>query len=190
MYKNNISINEVLNITNEYYISYYCKDNICILSDYNYSNDYIYFPEKDGNMKEYIVDICTKETLGNCITKCTKDIECFSNKCYKNYCIFNNETKLHTTSIVHCDDIYITPNLFRSRSSYMYCGKAYLDTCVNNDECSSKQCKNNYCLMQTNGPNESEGMIIIIYLIILIFILMIFLFIYIIIYILHHNKQT
>jgi len=185
MYKNNISINEVLNITNEYYISYYCKDNICILSDYNYSNDYIYFPEKDGNMKEYIVDICTKETLGNCITKCTKDIECFSNKCYKNYCIFNNET-----NIVHCDDIYIIPNLFRFRSSYMYCGKAYLDTCVNNDECSSKQCKNNYCLMQTNGPNESEGMIIIIYLIILIFILIIFLFIYIIIYILHHNKQT
>jgi len=39
----------------------------------------------------------------------------------------------------------------------MYCGKAYRDICNENDECSSKQCIYNRCRMQTDGPNEGEG---------------------------------
>jgi len=50
------------------------------------------------------VNICTKETISNCVEKYTRDIEYFSNKCYNNYCIFNNET-----NIIHCDDIYTIP---------------------------------------------------------------------------------
>jgi len=62
----------------------------------------------------------------------------------------------------------------------MYCGKAYGDICNNNDECSSKQCNNGYCSMQTYGPNESEGLGLAILLFIYIFIfLIIFLIIYI-----------
>jgi len=57
--------------------------------------------------------------------------------------MFNNETE-----IVHGDDIYIKPTLFHDKSSYMYCGKPYLDTWTNNDECSSKECINNYCIIQ------------------------------------------
>ena len=68
----------------------------------------------------------------------------FTNKCYNNKCIFNNETP-----IVHCDDIYDG-----DKSSYMYCGKAYLDSCNDNNECSSKSCYNNYCLKQLLGPHD------------------------------------
>jgi len=135
-------------------------------------------------MIEYNINICT------CIEKCTKDIEWFSNKCYNNYCIFNNET-----NIIHCDDIYTFPRLFRSNSSYMYCGKAYLDTCNNNDECSSKMCGGEgYCLIQKNGPNENEGLAVagelFLYIIILIIIISFFSFIYIIYKLYKKNKTN
>jgi len=100
--------------------------------------------------------------------------------------MFNNETE-----IIHCDDIYIKPTILKNKSSYMYCGKACGDIWKNNDECSSKQCKNNYCLMQTNGPNDSEGMGIAFELLIYIFtFIIIILFIILIIYILYkiYNK--
>jgi len=189
MYKNNISINEVLNITNEYYISYYCKNNICVLTSYNYINSYIEIPDKKDNLIKYITDTCNYDDIiiNKChyITKCNSDNECLSNKCYKNHCMFNNETQ-----IIRCDNIYMGPTLFNERSSYMHCGKPFNEKCNNNNECSSKKCVNSYCNQQNNGPNESEGMIVMIYLIILIFILIIFFFIYIIIYKLRHNKQT
>jgi len=38
MNENILSKEEVLKITNKYYISYYCKDDICVLSDYDYYN--------------------------------------------------------------------------------------------------------------------------------------------------------
>jgi len=36
-----INKNEVLKITNEYFIGFYCKDEICILVDVNYDNSII-----------------------------------------------------------------------------------------------------------------------------------------------------
>jgi len=53
-----------------------------------------------------------------------------SNKCYNNYCLFNNETL-----IIHCDNIYIKPTLYKKYSSYMHCGKTYGDICNINDDC-------------------------------------------------------
>jgi len=87
MNNNILSKEEVLKITNKYYISYYCEDDVCVLSDYNYYNKYIYFPDNNGDIIKYNVNICAKKTIGNCIANYTKDIECFSNKCYNNYCI-------------------------------------------------------------------------------------------------------
>jgi len=116
-----ISKQEVLNITNEYYISYYCKNDICKFLDYNYSKSIINFPDEDGNLNEYIIDTCTYDSIEsntcNVLKQCNKDKECFYNKCFKNYCMFNNNN-----NITHCDDIYISPSLFKDRSSYMYCG--------------------------------------------------------------------
>jgi len=43
---------------------------------------------------------------------------------FGNCCIFNDETQ-----VVHCDDIYSPPLLFKERSSYMYRSKACIDNC-------------------------------------------------------------
>jgi len=36
----------------------------------------------------------------------------------------------------------------------MYCGKPPGYTCKENDECSSKDCKNNNCQFQEKGPSD------------------------------------
>ena len=94
-----------------------------------------------------------KENNFKCFKKCTTDSQCLSNKCIDNCCVFNEETP-----VVHCDNIYSYPTLFRDRSSYMHCGKAWRDTCKTDDECSSKICFDvGYCNMQMNGPKQSDG---------------------------------
>ena len=140
--------NEVLNIHNEFYISFYCKDNICVSTDYSYLDKTIEIPNNKGEMIKYITDTCRYDNIDYCITNCTINSECLSNKCYNNKCIFNEENP-----IIHCDNIYIN-----NKSSYMYCGKAYLDICNNNDECSSKKCHSTekYCLIQTDGPQSGH----------------------------------
>jgi len=108
---NYITKDEVLKITNEYYISYYCKNDICSLTDYNYIKSYIEIPDNNGNLIKYISDTCAYKHIQSkkCYTvKCNKDIECLSNKCYKNHCMFNNETE-----IIHCNDIYIKPIIIK-----------------------------------------------------------------------------
>jgi len=80
---------------------------------------------------------------------CNKDSECLSNKCYNNHCCFNNENEIE-----HCDNIY-SNSLFLGESSYMYCGKRYLDTCKSNKECSSKKCLKGICTQQIKGPSDS-----------------------------------
>ena len=56
--------------------------------------------------------------------------------------------------IVHCDYIYLG-----NHKSYTYCGKAYLDTCNNNDECSSLICDSSYglCDIYSKGPSDGES---------------------------------
>jgi len=182
--------NEVLNIKNEFDISYYCKNDICVKVDCEYDKDFIEFPNKEGKINIYIVKtfLNINDELINYYNKmysnktyvsinCSNDSDCLSNKCFNNYCIFNNETP-----IVHCDSIY-TGN----RKSYMYCGKPYEDYCNTNDECSSKNCNSisNYCLQPRNGPSDSDSAVIIgyfylfyIFLIIIMVIVVIFYFLY------------
>jgi len=62
---------------------------------------------------------------------CDNDNQCLSNKCFKSHCCFDNENVIE-----HCNNIY-SNSLFLGESSYMYCGKPYLDTCKSNKECSS-----------------------------------------------------
>jgi len=166
-----INKDELLKITNAYYTGYYCKNNTCVwTNDYEYQKTYIEFPDNNNNVVPYIVktfsyDIIKAKKYSDKSCKifennieycvyhtCNSDIECLSNKCLDNHCVFNEETP-----IIHCDDIYKPPFLFKSRSSYIYCGKAFQDTCKNNNECSSKLCTNNTCGMQLDGPSDSEG---------------------------------
>jgi len=128
---------EVLKITNEYYISFFCKNDTCVSVD-GYSDRTIEIPDENGNLIKYISLTFPYDEIKlekpNCLEKCTTDSQCLSNKCFYNCCVFNDETP-----IVHCDDIYSRPTLFKERSSYMHCGKAWKDSCKTNDECSSKK---------------------------------------------------
>ena len=150
-----LSKDEVLKIKNEYFLSFFCKNDTCVSTSYDYGDYIIEIPDGNGNMIKYITETCTYDELktynSGCINKCTSDSQCLSNKCSRNCCVFNDETP-----VVHCDDIYTPPLYFKERSSYMYCGKAYKDTCKTDDECSSKKCYGGNCYMQDKGPSDSE----------------------------------
>jgi len=159
-----ISKEELLEVKNNYYARYYCKDEICTQVVYDYDDYVMEFPDINGNITNYIVYTCTNNDieLDKCKDEymiddmifsliCNNDSECLSNKCYKNHCMYNNETP-----IVHCDNIY-SDKWFLGKSSYMYCGKPPGDSCIENDECSSKNCRKNECQFQDDGPSDSDG---------------------------------
>jgi len=183
--KNNIkSKNEILKNKNVYYVSYYCRNDTCIYVDNTYDKNFIEFPDEYGNINLYITKTLSYNTIkynnistvascnsNKCVLySCTANSECLSNKCFNNFCVFNDETP-----IVHCDDIYKF-SIF-GKSSYMHCGKAYQDTCKNNNECSSKKCLDGFCDMQIEGPSDTDSLspsisLIIIFIVIIIFILL------------------
>jgi len=101
IYKHSISKERVLNITDQFYNGYYCKNDICVLTDYDYSKPFIEIPDINGNIKLYISKTYsyefnksknppTKKCYGDiCISyKCNNDSECLYNKCFNDYCIF------------------------------------------------------------------------------------------------------
>jgi len=67
---------EVLKITNRYYISYYCKNDICVSTDYNYLDKTIEIPNDKGEIIKYITDTCRIDNINHCETNCTTNIEC------------------------------------------------------------------------------------------------------------------
>jgi len=155
---------ELLKIKNNYYASYYCKDEFCVRVNDEYNNYFIEIPDKNNNITNYIVHTCTFNDIEsnycdstrmingeNYSVECNNDSECLSNKCYKNHCMFNEEIP-----IVHCDNIY-SDKLFLGKSSYMYCGKPPNDSCIENDECSSKNCRDNMYQFQLDGPSDSDS---------------------------------
>jgi len=159
-YKSSISKEIVLKITDEFYHSYYCKNDICVSIDNYYNRPFIEIPDENGIIDIYISETYTHEYVkfknppdkkcydNRCVSiKCHNDSECLYNKCIDNFCIFNEEAP-----VVHCDNVYLG-----HRKSYTHCGKAFRDTCNNNDECSSNYCYNSTCSMQTDGPSDSEG---------------------------------
>jgi hypothetical protein len=161
-----LSKEDVLKITDEYYINFYCKNDTCVAVDKIFNNPFVEIPDKKGNIITYITYTCTYDNIksgkcpkeicgyGSCTSiKCTTDSQCLSNKCIDNFCVFNKETP-----IVHCDNIYTPSTLFSRRSSYMYCGKPCNEPCETDDECSSRKCcEDKTCNSQTQGPSDSEG---------------------------------
>ncbi|OUM62837.1 hypothetical protein PIROE2DRAFT_10758 [Piromyces sp. E2] len=132
-----LSKDDVLKITDELNIDFYCKNDTCSFSSHI---DLVKFPDENGNIKDYIHNTCN-QNMDNCSgTKCTKDTQCLSNKCVDNYCRFNDESP-----IIHCEDIP-SYNVFQnSYNSYIHCGKIYRDTCKNDDECSFLTCEKGMC---------------------------------------------
>jgi len=164
-----LSKDEVLKITNEYYISFFCKNDTCVSTSYDYNDWFIEIPDENGNLIQYITRTCSYDEIKNrdskCLKNCTIDSQCLSNKCIGSCCVFNDETPM-----VHCDDIYTYPTLFRDKSSYMHCGKPWKDTCKTDDECSSKICVTGTCNKQKHGPKQSDGTGLGIQLVVILFI--------------------
>ncbi|ORX49593.1 hypothetical protein BCR36DRAFT_450133 [Piromyces finnis] len=163
-----LSKNEVLNITDNPGIKFYCRSDVCIYIGSNYRPNFIDFPSENGTLKTYILETCLYENaiLGYCDTKlnypnitystsCNNHSECFSNKCINNFCVYNDDNP-----IIACDSIYIYNPPFSSSSTYMNCGKDYKESCINDDECSSLCCnKFNRCSEYMKGPLDNNSII-------------------------------
>jgi len=154
-----ITQDEVLNITERYKLSFYCKNNICATTSSYYGDSTVKLPNEYEKITEYIVETCNYDQIisNTCKSKtyCSYNSECLSNKCFVNnnnnntntgYCMFNSQTP-----IVHCDSIYKEASLFSDPESYMHCGKAYGDKCNTNTECSSERCRDGVCTMGLNN---------------------------------------
>eukprot|EP00833_Pecoramyces_ruminatium_P000983 jgi/Orpsp1_1/1175015/evm.model.c7180000052317.1 len=136
--------------------------------DPDYKKNFIEFPDEYGNIKLYIATTYSYDTIkkynistihrcshNKCISYiCTTESECLYNKCIDNICVYNDKS-----SVVHCDNIYNFSPIFGS-SSYMYCGKSYDDICKSNKECSSKECLEGFCTIQTDGPYDNQSITI------------------------------
>jgi len=49
-----MSIEDVLKIKNEYYVSFYCKNDICVETDFMYDDETVDIPDEHGNITTYI----------------------------------------------------------------------------------------------------------------------------------------
>lgn len=172
-YSNYITKEEVLKLSNYLdtaYFAYYCKKDICISVDNIYSKNFIEFPNDNGDIELFILNTYKNSTteytnpvdnkklynenniLGHIYFTCKTDLQCLSNKCINNHCIFNEKEP-----IIHCDNIYSFNVIFNKRKYYMYCGKPLYEPCNDNDECSSKKCNAiGLCSKQQEGPDYNE----------------------------------
>jgi len=169
-----LSRNEVLKIKNSINLSYYCKNNICVEVDRDLMPEFIEFPDEKGNIKlyisnsytyndlklnEYLKGICHSYDNKNKICRvaisftCTSDLQCLTNKCFNNICIFNEENPID-----FCADIY-SYFLFYGAHTYMHCGKAIGEMCKTDEECGSNRCLKNGECSSPIGPSESDGAI-------------------------------
>jgi len=98
---------ELLKCKNDYYSRYHCKDEFCASVNDEYDKYFIEIPDKTGNITNYIVYTCNYDDIEinycdsgttiydkNYSLECNNDSECLSNKCYKNHCMFNEETPI------------------------------------------------------------------------------------------------
>ncbi|KAG4096699.1 hypothetical protein H8356DRAFT_1396119 [Neocallimastix lanati (nom. inval.)] len=162
---------EVLKLTDENPIKYYCKNNLC-----TYVDDYIQFPfaiflDENGNETSYIIETCTYDNaiLGNCCnitrplkekhysTKCNENSECLSDRCVNGFCVFND-----LNPVTCCVTVYIPKFLSAKPESHMHCGKALNEPCHSSDECSSELCgKDGLCFFDSYAPSDSDGAVIL-----------------------------
>jgi len=139
--------------------SYYCKNDTCVYTDFNYKDHLIVFPKENGGSIKYITDTCTYDKIksNECKgEKCMEDSQCLSNKCIDNYCAFNDDE----TPVVRCDKIYQKTTWYcTGGKSYVHCGKPYGNTCKTGEECSSNSCYDQVCSTGSyDGPTDSDNL--------------------------------
>eukprot|EP00833_Pecoramyces_ruminatium_P003194 jgi/Orpsp1_1/1177226/evm.model.c7180000060614.1 len=145
--------------------NYYCKNSYCVEVE-GYSDIYfVEFPE-NNEFKRYIINYCIYDDKYNKVIDCnnhkifklenetvyldltcTKDSECFYDKCIDGYCVFN-ENSLST----HCNYVHKEFTIFQSTS--FHCGKTYNDACKFDFECSSDSCSGFKCDYNHYVPSD------------------------------------
>ena len=74
------------------------------------------------------------------------------------FCRYNPKANL-----TGCDAVYVKRTLFRKGWSYMHCGKLEGASCVTDDECAYNLCIDGECAKLSNGPSDSDNLIMIVY---------------------------
>jgi len=74
-----LSKEKVLNLTNVFQTSYYCKNDTCVLVDNKYSKPLVEIPDKSGKIILYNTYTCTHD---NAISN-----NCIDHKCIDNLCL-------------------------------------------------------------------------------------------------------
>jgi len=207
VYDKNKTLNktEVLKIKNVEYLSYYCRNDICVQVKSGKKYGFVEIPDKNGNIKRYISRSCTYDNLksANCIEgkvvyyekenklnqiiisfRCISDSQCLTNKCINNICIFNEKNPYE-----YCSNIYRFSFILGGGRSYMYCGKEVDDICKNNNDCGTKHCIDKRICGEAHQPSESDGLGEIIILMYLFFIFIILCCCYCIYFIIKHRRK-
>jgi len=89
--------NDICVLTNDDYSTMCIKQImiivLCVLTNYDYITNIIEIPNENGKINWiYITDTCNYDDiqLDKCIgNHCSNDKECLSDKCYKEHCMFN-----------------------------------------------------------------------------------------------------
>ncbi|OUM56391.1 hypothetical protein PIROE2DRAFT_21617 [Piromyces sp. E2] len=185
VYDKDIVLNkaEVLKIKDDYNLSCYCKNDICVKVNRHDLPSFIEIPDEKGNIKRYIsisynlndlklhryengvymnLSNCTSSTnqLNNinnefCFTGIFLSFKCTSDsQCLTNKCIDGVCVFNEDKSFELCSDIYSYFAVFSH--SYMYCGKSYGDLCKTDEECGSKICLEEGVCGPTKEPSETD----------------------------------
>ncbi|KAG4096534.1 hypothetical protein H8356DRAFT_441196 [Neocallimastix lanati (nom. inval.)] len=112
-----MSKEDVLKIKNENFLSFYCKNDICVQTESMYEDETVDIPDKNGNVTTYITHTCSDTELvyNRCSSiECKFDTDCLSNKCANKHWVFNDDEP-----IIRYNDIYVSGFLFiKGRSLY------------------------------------------------------------------------
>jgi len=162
-----LSKSEVLRLKNKFYDSYYYKNKICVRVDSQSLPLFVEIPDEYHIIRRYICKSFSYNDfkLGNYFTithafkrdyvsnNCTSDIQCLTNKCMNNICIFNEESPTE-----FCTNVY-GYSIFFGKHSYMHCGKEYGDSFKRNKECASKNCLKDGVCSEGSYPSDTDGLL-------------------------------
>ncbi|KAG4087565.1 hypothetical protein H8356DRAFT_1320472 [Neocallimastix lanati (nom. inval.)] len=121
--------------------AYRCKGDVCVYEGCTHASQCLF-------------GICA---LKDEVTNTTRDVP-FDNH-INGLCRYNAQA-----NITECDAVYVKQTLFRKSRAYMHCGKLKGASCVTDDECAYNLCANGRCARSSNGPSDSDNMIILVYI--------------------------
>jgi len=184
------TMEDVLQMQNQYQLTYYCQNNTCF--EYDSSYDMVRISDENNISKLIITHTFEPRAVpdsqgayscneGACLfLGCTHASQCLFGSCV----IEDSHTGTihevpfndHTVglcrydeeyNITECDAVYVKRTVFRNYRSYMHCGKLDRAPCKTNSECAYDLCTDGSCITLSGGPSDSdESLIYVLYVIV------------------------